>query len=134
MLLDPRTFLPGYQLDVDGEDLREIGAESRGDVMDFAIVTIPEDPARMTANLQGPVVINRRTRVGRQCIARDLSAAVRHNIMIGDKIEISIVSIRGNQVKLGIQAPREVKVYRQEVYQPSRKRTSRLPRFSRSCR
>ena len=36
--------------------------------------------------------------------------------MIGDQIEIAVVDIRGDQVKLGIKAPREVKVYRQEVY------------------
>ncbi len=81
VLLDPRTFLPGYQLDVDGEDLREIGVENEEDVLDFAIVTVPDDPATMTANLQGPVVVNRRAKVGRQCISRDPAAAVRYNIM-----------------------------------------------------
>ena len=38
------------------------------------------------------------------------------SIMIGDSIEISVVDIKGDQVKLGIQAPREVKVFRTEVY------------------
>ena len=37
--------------------------------------------------------------------------------MIGDKIEISVVDIKGDQVKLGIKAPRDIKVFRQEVYQ-----------------
>lgn len=36
--------------------------------------------------------------------------------MIGDQIEISIIDIRGEQVKIGINAPKNVKVYRQEVY------------------
>ncbi len=45
-----------------------------------------------------------------------LARKVNERIMIGDTIEIAIVDIRGDQVKLGIQAPREVKVYRQEVY------------------
>ena len=36
--------------------------------------------------------------------------------MIGDQIEIFIVDIKGEQVKIGIQAPKNVKVYRQEVY------------------
>jgi carbon storage regulator len=38
------------------------------------------------------------------------------SIIIGDQIEISIVNIKGDQVKLGIKAPREIKVYRLEVY------------------
>ena len=36
--------------------------------------------------------------------------------MIGDQIEISIVDIKGDQIKLGISAPKNVKVYRKEVY------------------
>jgi carbon storage regulator len=37
--------------------------------------------------------------------------------MIGDSIEISVVDIKGDQVKLGIRAPKKVKVYRKEVYE-----------------
>ena len=46
-----------------------------------------------------------------------LTRKLNETIMIGDQIEISIVDIKGDQVKLGIRAPRSVKVYRQEVYQ-----------------
>jgi len=45
-----------------------------------------------------------------------LSRKLDESIMIGDQIEISIVDIKGDQVKLGIAAPRNVKVYRKEVY------------------
>ena len=45
-----------------------------------------------------------------------LTRKVNETIMIGDKIEISIVDIKGDQVKVGIKAPRYVKIYRQEVY------------------
>jgi carbon storage regulator len=45
-----------------------------------------------------------------------LARKVNESIMIGDQIEISIVDIRGEQVKIGIRAPTAVKVYRQEVY------------------
>ncbi|MDA3851269.1 MAG: carbon storage regulator CsrA [Spirochaetaceae bacterium] len=37
-------------------------------------------------------------------------------IIIDDKIEISVVDIKGDQVKLGIKAPDSIKIYRQEVY------------------
>ena len=49
--------------------------------MDFSIVTIPENASKMTANLQGPIIINRRTRVGRQSISLDPECRVRHSIM-----------------------------------------------------
>ena len=38
------------------------------------------------------------------------------SIMIGDDIELKIISVEGDQVKLGIAAPRSVKVYRSEIY------------------
>ena len=45
-----------------------------------------------------------------------LSRKKDESIIIGDNIEISIVDIKGDHVKLGIKAPKDVKVYRQEVY------------------
>ncbi len=37
-------------------------------------------------------------------------------IMIGDEVEITIVDIRGDKVRLGISAPRHIQVHRKEVY------------------
>ena len=37
-------------------------------------------------------------------------------IMIGDEVEITIVDIRGDRVRLGINAPRQIQVHRKEVY------------------
>ena len=38
------------------------------------------------------------------------------SIIIGDQIEISVIDIKGDQVKIGITAPKSIKVYREEVY------------------
>jgi len=46
-----------------------------------------------------------------------LSRKKDEKVIIGDNIELSILEIRGDQVKIGIKAPREVKVYRQEVFE-----------------
>jgi carbon storage regulator len=46
-----------------------------------------------------------------------LSRKIDERIMIGDQIEISIVDIKGDQVKIGIQAPGNIKIYRKEVYE-----------------
>jgi carbon storage regulator len=46
-----------------------------------------------------------------------LSRRVNERILIGDAIEIFVVDIKGDQVKIGFKAPREVKVYRPEVLQ-----------------
>ena len=39
------------------------------------------------------------------------------SIMIGDNVVVTIVDIRGDKVRLGIQAPEEIPVHRQEVYE-----------------
>jgi len=38
-------------------------------------------------------------------------------IMIGDEVEITVVDIRGDKVRLGITAPRHIQVHRKEVYE-----------------
>ena len=51
------------------------------------------------------------------------------SIIIGDNIVITIVDIRGDKVRLGIEAPREIPVHRQEVYdaiQRDNQRASKL--------
>ena len=45
-----------------------------------------------------------------------LSRKINEKIMIGDDISVSIIEIRGDQVRIGVDAPRNVKVFRQEVY------------------
>jgi carbon storage regulator len=45
-----------------------------------------------------------------------LSRKINEKIMIGDDISISIIEIRGDQVRLGVTAPKNVKVFRQELF------------------
>lgn len=56
-------------------------------------------------------------------------------IMIGDNIEVVIVDIRGEQVQLGINAPKEVPVHRREVYEAIVRENGRvLPKTPRKDR
>ncbi|MCS0827724.1 MULTISPECIES: carbon storage regulator CsrA [Cytobacillus] len=45
-----------------------------------------------------------------------LTRRLKESIMVGDDIEISILSIEGDQVKLGISAPKNVDIHRKEIY------------------
>lgn len=45
-----------------------------------------------------------------------LSRKVNESIMIGHDIEITVLEIKGEQVKLGINAPKSVPLYRKEIY------------------
>ena len=46
-----------------------------------------------------------------------LSRKLEESIMIGDEIEIKVISVQGETVKLGITAPRSIPVHRKEVYE-----------------
>ena len=46
-----------------------------------------------------------------------LTRKVGESVLIGDDISITVLSVRGNQVKLGVEAPKEVSVHREEIYQ-----------------
>ena len=50
-----------------------------------------------------------------------LTRKVNESIMIGDSIEVVVVSVHGEQVKLGIKAPRDIPVHRREVYEAIQK-------------
>ena len=46
-----------------------------------------------------------------------LSRQKDESIMVGDEVEITIVDVRGDKVRLGITAPRSIDVHRKEVYE-----------------
>lgn len=46
-----------------------------------------------------------------------LTRRVGEALMIGDEVTITVLGVKGNQVRLGVNAPREVAVHREEIYQ-----------------
>ena len=46
-----------------------------------------------------------------------LTRGINEKIIIGDNIEITILSVQGEQVSIGIDAPRELSIHRKEIYQ-----------------
>lgn len=45
-----------------------------------------------------------------------LSRKMNQSIMIGEEIEVVVLEIKGDSVKIGLKAPRDIPVYRQEIY------------------
>jgi len=80
IIINPFLFRPDYELDIDDDLLKDIGITSPEKALIFSIVTIPPI-GPMTANLQGPLIINKDTRVGKQGILVDQRWKTKHDIL-----------------------------------------------------
>lgn len=81
LVIDPFLFRQDYEIDVDDESLRKIGIENPSDVTVMVIVTLPGDKGPVTANLQGPLIINKKTGVAKQVILGDSRWNTKHDIL-----------------------------------------------------
>ena len=45
-----------------------------------------------------------------------LTRRIGETLMVGDKVKVTVLGVKGNQVRLGVDAPRDVAVHREEIY------------------
>ena len=46
-----------------------------------------------------------------------LTRRIGETLMIGDEVTITVLGVKGNQVRIGVNAPKDVSVHREEIYQ-----------------
>ena len=72
LLVDPFPLFPGYAVDLTDADLADLRVEAADEVSILAIVTLPGSMEEMpTANLQGPLALNMRTRTAKQIVLEE---------------------------------------------------------------
>lgn len=79
-LLEPELFAAGYSVQLTKHDMDILSLKKREEARCFTIITIPQDPTLMTANMKAPIVINVEKRMARQCVLQDNSLAIREPI------------------------------------------------------
>tara|TARA_Y100000814_G_scaffold158611_1_gene115862 strand:+ start:1010 stop:1210 length:201 start_codon:yes stop_codon:yes gene_type:complete len=53
-----------------------------------------------------------------------LTRRIGETLMVGDDVTITVLGVKGNQVRIGVNAPRDVAVHREEIYQRIQKEKS----------
>lgn len=96
-VLEPELFAQNYQLTLTKHDLESLGLQTQEKIRAFAIITIPDEPTQMTANLKAPVVINIEKRTARQIVLQDNNLAIREPIFA--KLQSRVVSNPQTSIK-----------------------------------
>ncbi len=74
IVIEPGGIVPGYDPEIFDADAEQLDLRSPAEAMILNIVTLrQQDPVEATANLIGPLVVNRRTRIGRQLVISNYS-------------------------------------------------------------
>ena len=81
LIVDPFFICNSYEADIDDDSLAKIQIISPEDIIIMTIVTVPHDGSAITANFQGPLVINKKNRKCIQAILADNRWSTKVNIV-----------------------------------------------------
>ena len=79
-LLEPQIFETNYKVELADEDRKTLKLDDLTHAKVFAIITIPSDPSKMTANLKAPIVVNLKNRSAKQVILHEIDYPIRKSI------------------------------------------------------
>jgi len=81
IIIDPREFKSDYAPQLSAQDKQALGVAQSSECQFYAIVVVPKDSDRISANLLAPLAINPRHRIGRQVVLQDQEYSVQHLIL-----------------------------------------------------
>ncbi|WP_077619696.1 flagellar assembly protein FliW [Bacillus sinesaloumensis] len=84
VITDPFFFFKEYDFTIEDQVVDQLQLESEKDVIVYVILTVQDPFEKTTANLQAPIVINNKEKLGKQVILTNTSYQTKHNIF--DKV------------------------------------------------
>lgn len=81
VIVNPLLFKPDYLVEVTETDVSGLDIKNEDDAVISVIVTVPEDPEQMSANLKAPLVFNPDNRHGKQIILAKSDYKTRHKVL-----------------------------------------------------
>ncbi len=83
IVIEPGGIVPGYEPEIFDSDAENLGIENPAEAMILNIVTLRRQrPVEATVNLIGPIVVNRRSRIGRQLVISNYSRYSAHHELL----------------------------------------------------
>ncbi|RLA65095.1 MAG: flagellar assembly protein FliW [Epsilonproteobacteria bacterium] len=79
-VIEPKIFNPDYQLKLLPQEMQSLELTDLSDATVFCILTIPKQVSEMSANLKAPLIINSKTKNGRQIVLQDSKLDIRCKI------------------------------------------------------
>ncbi len=81
IVVDPRLVFSHYKVQIEPQEIADLNVRDINNISMWVIVTIPEDVKRMSANLQGPILINQENNCGKQVVLVRSHYTTRHYLM-----------------------------------------------------
>lgn len=81
-VVEPGQFFSDYHIDLSDADQQTLKLNSEDEALVLVIITVTEDPSDLTANLMGPIIINRKQKIGKQLVLSDSGYPLRKHIKL----------------------------------------------------
>lgn len=95
LVTDPRLVAPDYACPLSPADHALLRLTAGDEPYILCTLTLHREPASITANLVGPIVINAREGLGKQVVLADVPYSVRHPVLLGEGGEPALVRNAG---------------------------------------
>lgn len=82
-VMEPELVWPDFRVRLASSDRETLGLSPEAEPLVLVLVTVPKDPADMTANLLGPLVLHRENRLARQLVIHDSTYGTRERLIPG---------------------------------------------------
>ncbi|UCC43452.1 MAG: flagellar assembly protein FliW [Candidatus Zixiibacteriota bacterium] len=81
LVVNPAVICPDYRIEINSNEIAELQVSNAESVETYVIVTIPDDPRRMSVNLQGPVLINSENNRAKQLVLVNSGYEVQQSVL-----------------------------------------------------
>jgi len=98
IVVSPKLFFPHYKVEIDPREIAELSTTESAQIETWVIVSVPEDWTRMSANLQGPILVNRANNRAKQVVLVHGPYTTRHYLV--DELHKQGVSLETSELEL----------------------------------